>query len=229
VAAQQEENLHLEFKLVAYPSMKREDRRNLAKALSGFANSDGGIVVWGVDARPNEDDVDCACELREISPLAQFVSKLNQFTGDAVNPVVDGVLHRGISTTGDRGFAATLVPASDAGPHMAKAGEDRYYKRSGGSFRRMEHFDIEDMFGRRKKPKLSVSYEIFCAGVSGGPQGSTRSFRVVLGIENAGRGSARAPYLAVQIEKPFEIDWYGIDGNHNEGLERLPKRCIKQP
>ena len=30
---------------------------------------------------------------------------------------------------------------------MAKLGEDRYYKRSGDSFRKMEHFDLEDMFG----------------------------------------------------------------------------------
>jgi hypothetical protein len=35
-------------------------------------------------------------------------------------------------------------------------GEDRYYKRSGDSFYKMEHFDIEDMLGRRQKPKLSV-------------------------------------------------------------------------
>lgn len=29
---------------------------------------------------------------------------------------------------------------------MAKLEEDRYYKRSGDSFYRMEHFDLEDMF-----------------------------------------------------------------------------------
>jgi hypothetical protein len=39
---------------------------------------------------------------------------------------------------------------------MAKLGEDRYYKRSGDSFYRMEHFDLEDMFGRRQKPNLHL-------------------------------------------------------------------------
>jgi hypothetical protein len=39
---------------------------------------------------------------------------------------------------------------------MAKLGEHRYFKRSGDSFYRMEHFDLEDMFGRRQKPKLSI-------------------------------------------------------------------------
>jgi hypothetical protein len=37
---------------------------------------------------------------------------------------------------------------------MAKLGEDRYYKRSGGAFYVMEHFDLEDVFGRRQKPKI---------------------------------------------------------------------------
>ena len=32
-----------------------EERRNFAKAVSGFANSDGGLIVWGIDARPNSD------------------------------------------------------------------------------------------------------------------------------------------------------------------------------
>jgi hypothetical protein len=42
---------------------------------------------------------------------------------------------------------------------MAKLGEDRYYKRSGDSFYKMEHFDLEDMFGRRQKPNLGLEIE----------------------------------------------------------------------
>jgi predicted HTH transcriptional regulator len=50
----QEENLHLDFKLVQDAAFtKRDDRRNLACACSGFANSSGGLIVWGVDARKN--------------------------------------------------------------------------------------------------------------------------------------------------------------------------------
>jgi hypothetical protein len=42
---------------------------------------------------------------------------------------------------------------------MAKLGEQRYFKRSGDSFYRMEHFDLEDMFGRRQKPSLEIIVE----------------------------------------------------------------------
>ena len=152
----QEENLHLDFKTVRNANMSGDDRRNLARCLSGFANSSGGIIVWGVDARKNDQGIDCASAAVEIAPVRLFLSRLNQFTGDAVSPIVDGIRHKAIPTADDRGFAVTLVPESDSGPHMAKLGEDRYYKRSGDSFYKMEHFDLEDMFGRRQKPRLQI-------------------------------------------------------------------------
>jgi hypothetical protein len=48
---QQCEHLLLDFKTVNSASFNRDDRRSLACALSGFANSSGGLIVWGVDAR----------------------------------------------------------------------------------------------------------------------------------------------------------------------------------
>jgi len=153
----QEEHLHLDFKTVSNANLRStDDKRNLAKCLSGFANSSGGIIVWGVDARKNAQGIDCASAHNEIAPIKLFVSRLNELTGEAVSPIVEGIRHKPIEGGHDSGFAATLVPESDSGPHMAKLGEDRYYKRSGDSFYRMEHFDLEDMFGRRQKPRLSI-------------------------------------------------------------------------
>jgi hypothetical protein len=156
----QEEHLQLDFKIIKSASLaSADDRRNLAKSLSGFANSAGGIIVWGVDARQNDDGVDCAGATSEIKQLKMFLSRLNEFTGQAVSPIVDGVRHKIIERTADTGFAATLVPESQSAPHMAKLGEDRYYKRAGASFYKMEHFDLEDMFGRRQKPSLEIVFE----------------------------------------------------------------------
>ena len=218
IAEKQEENLHLDFKLVNEAGMSRDDRKNLAKALSGFANSDGGIVVWGMDARPNDDGINCAVEKRETSPLSKFIAKLNEYTGSHVNPDVEGVVHKKIVVKNDSGFAVTLIPTSDSGPHMAKGGEDRYYKRSGDRFIKMEHFDVEDMFGRRVRPNLSLCYRIK-RGLS--RQGDKLGFFIILSIFNDGRGTAHAPYLSVEIQGPCRIYDYGLDGNMHEGLPRL--------
>lgn len=157
----QEETLHLEFKTVSKADMSgREDKQNLARAFSGFANSAGGVIVWGADARRNTEGVDCVAGIVEIPTLSLFVSRLGKLTGEAVLPRVDGIQHRAIPTTGGCGFAVTLVPESESGPHMAKLGEDRYFKRSGTSFYRMEHFDVADMFGRRRRARLSVTSRV---------------------------------------------------------------------
>jgi hypothetical protein len=94
----QEENLHLDFKTVKNADMTAiDDKRNLARGISGFANSNGGIIVWGVDARKNADGVDCANSIAEISKPALMVSRLNTLTGDATSPIVDGIRHRAIT------------------------------------------------------------------------------------------------------------------------------------
>jgi hypothetical protein len=223
IAESQEENLNLDFKINNRPDLTHaDDKRNLSKARSGFANSSGGIIIWGIDGRKNADGVDCACGKREIKPLSLFVSRLNELTGEAVSPPVSAVRHRPIPLSADSGFAATIVPESDSGPHMAKLGEDRYYKRSGDSFYRMEHYDLEDMFGRRKKPKLQLITKLAYAG--GGSSGGNKyvNVQVTYALENVGRGAAKAPLLALKIKSKHRLSEFGIDGNGNFGLDRLP-------
>lgn len=209
----QEEDLHFEFKTIENAELSKNDKKIFAKALSGFANSSGGIVVWGVEARKNSEGIDCAIAKQPIKPLSMFISRLNELTGEFVDPLVDGVQHKKVLISDDEGFAITLVPVSDSGPHMAKGGEDRYYKRSGDSFYKMEHFDIEDMFGRRKKPKLSLYTKIRGKGVAS---------QIIIGITNEGRGTAKAPYLAFKVDMPFRVSTYGLGGNFNDGLPKLP-------
>lgn len=215
ISTQQEEHLTLDFKTLDKPEMSPKDRKNLAKTISGFANSNGGIVVWGVDCRKNSDGIDCASEIVEIENAKQTLSKLNEYTGRSTVPIVDGVRNRLIITTDPKGILITLVPESDKGPHMAKLGENRYYKRSGDSFYKMEHFDIADMFGRRKSPLLELAY-------------SKRSEKhLLISISNKGRGSALAPYLMVDLPIEFEVNHYGVDGNHNWNLPLIHSQIKK--
>lgn len=213
VTLRQEENLHLDFKVVKDADLSyRDDRKNLACALSGFANSSGGLIVWGVDARKNPDGIDCAGELKPISKVGLLIGRLNALTGEGVDPSVARVQHRAIETKDGQGFAITMVPESDTGPHMAKLGENRYYKRNGDGFYKMEHYDIADMFGRRRKPKLTVFYKVIR---------KRSDSEIHLGLKNDGRATARAPFFAFESDGPLQRSQYGIDGNGNDGLKWL--------
>lgn len=223
IAESQEENLNLDFKVINRSDLTHaDDKKNLSKALSGFANSSGGIVIWGLDGRKNASGIDCAYGKKEIKPLSLFVSRLNELTGEGVYPPVAGVRHRPVPLSDDAGFAVTIVPESDSGPHMAKLGEDRYYKRSGDSFYRMEHYDVQDMFGRRRRPELKLNTKLTFAG--GGSSGGKKyvNVQVTYALENVGRGAAKAPLLALKIKSKHWLSQSGIDGNGNFGLDRLP-------
>jgi hypothetical protein len=222
VTSGRQEDLHLDFKQVNDPAMDRDDRKSLALALSGFANSDGGIVVWGVEASKEQTTgVDCAIAEVPISNLDLFLSRLQSLTGEAAAPLVEGVLHEAIDMGDGSGFAKTLVPPSDAGPHMARSGEGRYFKRSGDSFYRMEHFDVEDMFGRRRKPSLRLVARASISEWTQTPHYKQFTLLIYLSIVNEGRGSARAPYLSVEVAAPYSVHSWGIDGNRNFGLPQL--------
>ncbi len=220
VAEQRQEDLHLDFK-TAGADLDREDRKNLAKAISGFANSDGGLIVWGVDCRPDEEGIDCARLLAPIAPIDRFLARLTDLAAQASSPIVEGVLHRVLPNGDGSGFAVTFVPVSDSGPHQAKLGEDRYYKRNGASFRKMEHFDLEDMFGRRKKPVLTLTTQVIY-GTDPAPDGVLWQYSLVLSIANRGRAAARAPMLAFAAVEPWRLRTYGIGvGVSEAGVGRV--------
>ncbi len=207
----QSETLQLDFKRAQGPEPSKNDKENLAIAMSGFANSIGGLIVWGVDCR-KVDGVDQACGLFPIPKVRAFVSRLRDLSESAVMPRLDRVEHRSISQIDGAGFAVTYVPESDSGPHMAKFGDDHYYKRSGTSFRKMEHFDIADMFGKRRSAHLDLVYHVDRNAM---PQ-------IVIGLRNTGRGSARGPYLSLNLRRgPFMWDQFGLNGNGVEGMKRM--------
>jgi len=144
-----------------------------------------------------------------------FHSRLLENTGRFVSPPVDGVKHKRIETTGTQGYAVTLVPESYSCPHMAKGGDVsyRYYKRSGDSFYPMEHFDIEDMFGRRKKPKLILQARV--------KRTTSSTVEVILGLKNLGRGTAKYPYVTINVKRPYSLSMQEFNHNFRPTLRRL--------
>jgi hypothetical protein len=218
ITNKQEENLHLDFKTVNSANLNRDDRKIFAKALSCFANSSGGLIIWGIVAKKDIEGRDVAQSKQPIKDLSKFIANLNRLTGELVDPIVEDVEHKKIEIMKEEGFVISKIPESLSGPHMAKVGEDRYYKRSGDSFYKMEHFDIEDMFGRRRKPKLELVHKITTEMTVGQ---NKVILNAIIGIRNIGRGLAKTPFLEIEIEHPYVVSKYRVDGNRNFGLPQL--------
>ena len=222
------EDLHLEVKECHAP-LPANMKGYLSQALSGFANSDGGVLVLGMTAKGGDlvrGEPDVIQSAKPFKGFRSVAGEVRRLLGQAVQPVVDGVDVREIESirSGDFGYVVVLVPASDAGPHraMLKNGGDReFWKRSGDSFYRMEVFDIADMFGRRRRPMLVLIWRV---SLEQSPD-DQRVFKwsLILGLSNEGRALARYPMLDLVCPLEAAPDTrYGLDGNGREGLSRRP-------
>lgn len=199
ISEHQAEHLQLDFKRANTTNLRdAADQKNYAKALAGFANASGGMIVWGVATKKDRDrGTELADHAAEIPDADALVAALNEFAGVHAMPRVEGVRHKAIFTDRPRGFVVTLIPESDTGPHMAKADVNRYIRRHGDQFQPMEHFEVADMFGRRQQPSLSISHRVRGDGTRGGSGGTVRFVAVEFSLHNEGRASATAPYVEI--------------------------------
>lgn len=159
--------------------LESDDRNNLGKALSGFANSQGGILIWGVD---KTDGPSGTMSYNLIKNPKLFVESLNRAISEVVTPFVDAVDSQVVFESGGEGVVATYVPESEKTPHR-RIRDAKYYLRSGDSFRVMEHSQLEDMFGRRSHPKLELEVSASLAFESR----PAPTFKLNISLKNIGR------------------------------------------
>ena len=203
------EGLHLEFKRKSNPDGQRalsnEDLRNYRRALSGFANSAGGVLVWGVGETKGGAKRSYASA--PIESPNTFVQTLNDVLPTAVSRAIVGVRNSAFPLDdGDSGFVVTFVPESSLAPHRAESsGDKHYYKRVGSSFLVMEHYEIEDMFGRRQKPRLEIDlgYEQDQVGHA------YHNYILNAHVHNSGRAMAR--YFKVELDFPAMVFGWSED------------------
>jgi hypothetical protein len=222
IIEKQEENLNLEFKTVNHSNYndqnKEFDKKNIAEVFSGFANSNGGIVIWGIKAKKNTSGQDIATETTPINELTKFLNTLNKLEGQAVVPIITGIEHVKIEIENtDTGFIKSFIPASSSAPHMALYAGKHYYKRSGDSFYQCEHYDIVDMFSRKKSPILKLQTQIRQRRDK--PRETV--YEVLISIINEGKSMAKFPYLAMNLSQDFKPNEYGLDGNRSCGLQKV--------
>jgi hypothetical protein len=202
-----QESVQLEFKRKArpgQPGLTKEDRQNLGIVLSALSNSMGGVVVWGVIAEKNGDQVDCASDLEPISHIERFKSEVERAVSQVLMPRHDGIrIEKVSSSTPGAGYLVMRVERSERRPHRNEAGERQYFKRVGDSNIAMEHYDIEDSFKRFVVPSLDVEFALSDGGTySDSPSLTLPSWNFVtliitLILVNRSQVSAAYPYLII--------------------------------
>ncbi|PYV05387.1 MAG: hypothetical protein DMG26_05375, partial [Acidobacteria bacterium] len=204
-----QEDIFLDFKesRASNGAMRDDDQTHFSKAASGFAHQQGGVLVWGVEARRNKDGVDEATTLKPILNIKRFLSDLNGYVKYSTEPVVDGIQNRLIYENDDedssKGFAVTFFPRSDFVHRAIGKKWSGFYKRYGDSFVPLSTGDIRDLFFRSLSPDLELR-------VVTQPNGTLR-----LSLYNKGRGVAKYPSVQFGLIPYGGGQWFDGEGGLN--------------
>jgi len=197
----------------------------LAKSVVGFANAEGGLLVLGVKEKTQKyKGTTVKVRPGPISSIPPTVTRemIETQLATKVQFPIEGIsivpIRVGIRS--NHSVYLIDVPQSIRAPH--RVNELYYYQRLNFDVLEMHHFQIADMFGKRRKPHLQLISRIVGAGTSSSG-GTVTIYRgkVILCIQNSGLGIAKYPYLSLKVPTPYRLAQYGIDGNGHEGLPRL--------
>jgi len=190
------EELFLDYKRSADDgsgvTLHNRDRANLGRAISGFGNSEGGLIIWGVDCRNDPTRGDIPTGPIRIQDPTRFKSWLEQATSGLTIPPHDGVRHHTIP----QGFVLSFVPSGMHAPYQT-VGEQSYYMRAGSNFVRTPHAVLAGMFGRRPQPDIKSRY--FVQSVPTLVSSGVVKTQISIVLHNYGRGIAENVFLNLRI------------------------------
>lgn len=150
IANEVEENIHLDYKASGALEKKDEKKSEIVKDVSAFANSDGGIIIYGLkeeNHKPKElDSVDGNIFTKEW--LENIIHQ--------VQPRIEGIIIYPIRIDGniEQSIYVVKIPRSYKAPHMAR--DHKYYKRFNFKSEPMEDYEVKDILYRKYSPTLQI-------------------------------------------------------------------------
>ena len=220
-----QEDIFIDFKETTTRNGKMlpQDKSHFSKAASGFAHQEGGVIVWGIKARKDEDEVDQATELIPIENAKIFFSELNGYTKQSTEPVVNGIKHRLIfeneGKTATRGFVVSLFPKSNEEHRALGRTKADFYRRHGDSFVPLSTSDIRALFFRSRSPDLEliVSHTPVTGFPGLGPGRGGIPFCLRLSLTNCGGGIAKSCSVHIWLRGKCEHSWYATNWGDGRG------------
>jgi hypothetical protein len=203
---QVQENIHLDYK--ASKAISPKERDEIAKDVSAFANSDGGVLIYGVEedkashlpVRIDDGVDDGVCSREWIE---------NTITS-RINPKIDDVRVLPLPVVPGRSLYVVTVPKSVRGPHQAS--DKKFYKRHNFKSEPMEEYEINDVRNRRNRVSPLVTFEVW----------DWRRFVAAFDVANI------SDVIAEDVEFEFvpEIPWTEQGKPHlfSKGIRRFPPK-----
>lgn len=181
-----------------------EIKRIWSKSLSGFANTGGGVLVWGINARPDPaTKIDAASGFNLVADPPAFRNKLLGFLQNATDPPVTGIEIKEYNDPGTpgQGFVVCFIPESTFKPHRALYCEGRpYYIRVVDRFEIAPHSLLRQLFFPQTHARLAID-----VGVTWSANDKEAKLDVKALIQNIGTATARDLFVVIQTAPGLEL------------------------
>jgi hypothetical protein len=210
VDSRESEDTSLDFKDAQKANID-EVKRLFSEAVSGFGNTAGGLIVWGVTTKKAGDsEVANGTNLIDGETLKRLCSTLDNEISKATFPANPGVQNLRVPMDdAGAGVLVTFVPLSPERPLQRQNARRNFMMRAGGAFIELPYQVLAGMFGRAPNPEVRARVHVI-ANYSLLP-GMSTNFRLTRGVpyfqvqvffdlENIGNVAASNAYLTVAVQ-----------------------------
>jgi hypothetical protein len=154
-----EESNTLDYK-AADALAKTDGKRNeLSKDVSAFANSNGGVIIYGVKEHDNPSQKHLP---EKIDPIDRtIISKewIDQVITTKIQPKIEGITITPITVNDEINHVIYVVEIPKSNTAHQASGH-KYYKRYNFQSEPMEDYEIRDVMNRGQHPIIDLEFEI---------------------------------------------------------------------
>ena len=207
------EDSHLDFKdSRAISDWTREQRGEMAKDVSSFANAGGGIIIYGaVESKPNGDQPTPQFEKFDTGITGTLKREAIEDTLTSelfIHKKIDGLVIRQIKVPGANSnfYLVISIPMSFRAPHMHNPTK-RYYKRHNFKAEPMEGYEVEDIRNRTISPQVKLTFPYKRTRMVG--QGEVHYYSATFVLENVGTRTLKDYYFELRIPEIVDPDCGG--------------------
>lgn len=146
-----EESIHLDYKAAGALANTDVKKKEISKDIAAFANSDGGIIVYGLEEQGHKPVTFSYIDGRIITK-----EWLEQVINSTINQKIKNVEIFPIRNNGNiaESIYVVRIPRSDNAPHMSS--DKCYYKRYNFQSVKMEEYEVRDLFHRHNSARLLI-------------------------------------------------------------------------